>query len=84
MAAAEVLPAVLYVGERQMKKEVHNDIEALDAEKVDEAFEHVFDCDYEAARSLLEEVIKNTPGDYQHACEKDGKVFIKFWNSNVF
>jgi tetratricopeptide (TPR) repeat protein len=67
-----------------MNKEIYSDTEALDAEKVDEAFEHVFACDHEAARSLLEEVIKNTPEDYQNSCEKDGQVFIKFWNSEQF
>ena len=64
-----------------MKKEIYNDIEALDAEKVDEGLDLFMDCDYEAARSLFEEVLQNTPKDYQHQYEKDGQIFIKFWYS---
>jgi tetratricopeptide (TPR) repeat protein len=64
-----------------MKKEIYNDIEALDAEKVDEGLDLFMDCDYEAARSLFEEVVQNTPKDYQHQYEKDGQIFIKFWYS---
>ena len=64
-----------------MKKEVHSDIEALDADKVDEGMDLFMDCEYEAARRLFEEVIQNTPKDYQHQYEKDGQIFIKFWYS---
>ena len=64
-----------------MEKEVHNDKEALDAEKVDEGFDLFMDYDYEAASSLFEEVVQNTPKDYQCQYEKDGELFIKFWYS---
>jgi len=64
-----------------MKKEIYNDIEALDAEKVDEGLDLFMDCDYEAARSIFEEVVQNTPKDYQYQYEKDGQIFIKFWYS---
>ena len=57
------------------------DTEALDAEKVDEGLDLFMDCDYEAARSLFEEVIQNTPQDYQCQYEKDGQIFVKFWYS---
>jgi len=58
--------------------------ETLDAEKVDKAIELLLDGDQLGASSLLEEVIKNTPKDYLNQYEKDGNLFIKFWDLTEF
>jgi len=58
--------------------------ETLDAEKVDKAIELLLNGDQLEASNLLEEVIKNTPKDYLNQYEKDGNLFIKFWDLTEF
>jgi len=59
-------------------------IEALDAKKVDKAIELILGGDLPAAHNLLEEIVKNTPKDYLHKYEENGKLFIKFWDLAEF
>jgi len=58
--------------------------ETLDAEKVDKAIELLINGDQLEAHNLLEEVIKNTPKNYQYKYEEDGNLFIKFWDLTEF
>ena len=58
--------------------------EVLDAEIVDKAIELLVNGHQLEARKILEEVVKNTPKDYRHQYEKDGQLFIKFWDLTEF
>ncbi len=59
-------------------------VENLDAQKVNTAIDHITSGDMDIAFRLLKEVIVNTPRQYVNEYEKDGTLFIKFWDQHQF
>lgn len=60
------------------------DVEESDAQKVGMAIRAIEQKDLSKARSLLKEVVANTPKNYVYSYEDEGKLFIKFWDQEEF
>lgn len=62
-----------------------SEIEALDAQRVDEAVHAIRAKDYSSAEQLLLAVCANTPPDYVNTWQgEDGGVVVKFWDEPAF
>jgi len=62
-----------------------SEIEALDAQRVDEAVEAIRGKDFASAEKILLAVCANTPPDYLNMWqEEDGEVVVKFWDEPAF
>ncbi len=62
----------------------YSDIEKQDADKVNQALRAIKQNNLSSARSLLNEVISNTPSNYQHSYINGNEEFIKFWSRSEF
>ncbi|MFO1022476.1 MAG: tetratricopeptide repeat protein [Planctomycetales bacterium] len=61
-----------------------SDTESADAKKVDQAVESLANGDLQAAESLLQQVIANTPPNYQNQIDSEEGLSIKFWDQMAF
>lgn len=61
-----------------------SNIEQLDAEKVNRAWDAIVHNDFRVARQLLHEVVANAPKEYIYSYEEEGHMFIKFWGEDEF
>jgi tetratricopeptide (TPR) repeat protein len=56
-----------------------------DSKKLNAAVETIVSGDFNTARRMLLEVVKNTPADYRFITEHpDGSLSIEFWNNQAF
>ena len=60
--------------------QIMNRIEQQDFDKVNKALDEINYREMDSAKSILEEVMINTPENYANEFEKDGKLYIKFWD----
>lgn len=60
------------------------DVEPADAERVESAIQTLSAGDVAAALKTLSDVAGRTPGDYQNQYERDGTLYVKFWNVEDF
>jgi len=58
--------------------------EHKDFDKVNKAVHKMNSGDLKSAKAILREVITNTPTDYTNKYEKDGNLFIKFWDQEAY
>ncbi len=66
---------------RASTEQITND----DAAKLEEAVKAIAESNFSKAHRLLEEIIANTPADYQHVKEgNDGGLTIQFWSQADF
>lgn len=62
----------------------YSDLEKSDAEKVNNAVRAISRNDLSVARSLLQEVILNTPEEYIYSYSDESNDYIKFWSYEEF
>lgn len=67
-----------------MMNQNYNEIERLDAEKVNKAWDWIVKNDFNPARHLLEEVVAYVPNEYIYSYEEEGRFLIKFWTEDEF
>ncbi len=65
-------------------QEHSQEIEAADAEKVNQVERSLPDGAVEQLESVLLKVVQNCPEDYVYEYEKDGALCIKFWDQEEF
>lgn len=63
---------------------IESTVEAKDAERVNTALRALQTGDPQKTRSLLLKVVENSPDQYVYQFERDGTLFIKFWDKEEF